>query len=232
MKYKKRAAIEYGLFLCFCMIYRFIITGRNENNSFYSIYDFTVNTQNYMTYIHTSTFYTLFFAFILNGMIIKMNEQSLIRLSRGNIVRINIIRSAVASLIFCIIFLLPHIVFMTKEFGVDRLYSIDFYSVTVLQLFANILYFILTSQIYLFIYYNTLSGVISCVFLFCINALLMFAYRILKFSTPIKFTLIYSGYYNEYKSISEMLRSVILLMPVIAVIVFLSRYNAQERDVL
>lgn len=232
MRFKYRAVAEFLALFLICAVYRFVIAGKNANNNFYSMFDFTVNTQNYMNYILTATFYTLFFSFILNRTVIKMKQQTVTRLSREKIELINIGRTAIVSSVFCFVFIIPHIVFMTLEYGTKNLLDINFYNITLLQIAAMFLYFLLSGAIYLFVYYNTLSGVISCLSVFAINSVLMFAYRILKLDTPIKHTLIYTSYYTWGNSVQEMIRSIVMLVPVIAVLFILSHFIIKERDVL
>lgn len=72
MKYKIKFVFYFGALFLFCSFYRLIYEGKNANNLFYGITDFTVNTQGYLSYIHTATFYTLMLVFIFGSRIIRL----------------------------------------------------------------------------------------------------------------------------------------------------------------
>lgn len=232
MKYKTKFMIFFLAEFIFCLIYRFIIEGKNANNSFYSIDDFTVNTQGYLNYIHTATFYTLIFVFILGSAVLKLNNQNTVRLARESLGTKNLTISAICSVIFSVLFCIPHIIFMTINFDYTVLVEIEFFGIFALQFLAYVLYYFLTSQIMVFIYYSTLNCLLSGVITFAINAILMFAYRILKFTTPIRYTLVCTEYYTSDINISKIILNVLTLIPMVIIFIILNKITLKRRDVL
>lgn len=232
MKYKLKYILYFIAEFIFCMIYRFVIEGKSYKNSFYTIIDFTVNSSGYLCYIHTATFYTLIFVFILGKSIVRLNNQNIIRLSRNSINTRNIIISQLYSLIFSTVFCISHLLFLWLNYGLDALNDINFFKVFIVQLFALDLYYFLTSQIMMFLYYNTLSCIFSGLLTFIINAVMMFAYRILNLQTYIDCTNICTKYYTMGLSFQSILFSVLSLIPITIIFILINKIVIKNRDVL
>lgn len=230
-KLYKTSAMYFWFFMVFCLIYRFVVEGRNPENDFYEIIDFTINTSGYLSYIHTATFYTVFYVFIFGKMIIRTTNQKAIRMSREKIYYKNLRLSIICALVFVICFLLPHLLFMTTNYSNSSLIKIDFYKIMILQFIANLLYFIITSRIMLVIYYLSLNCIASQLAVIGINTILMFGYRLLKISSPIEFTLVCTRFYNG-RQLNAITKELLMLIPITVIFMLAEKILIKGRDIL
>lgn len=220
-----KRCIGFILLLLFCFVYQFIFEGKNSFNEFYSIFNNTVNTSGYLVYIHTATFYTAFFVFILGKCLVKADNQILIRSSRKSVFLKNAILSVACSIAFSICFFFPHLIFMQVNYSAEELLNINFYKLMLIQILAYALYYVITSSIVLLVYYISLNCVLSQLISIGSNMLLMFGYRILHIKSPIEATLVYTKYYgglSEYDILFQLLPLVpiILIMLISAYVIF------------
>lgn len=231
MKYKKDSIIGYIGQLIFCFGYRFIVDGMNME--FHdNITSFTVNTVGYMDYIHTATFYSLIYVFILGRMIMPLNTQNLVRISRDDIEIFNNKKSLECSLLFSIFFCIPQLMFMIAYFEIDELAKINFFIVFIIQLVAYFAYFLLTSQILMHIYYNIQNVMYSEIIVFIINSLLMFLFRIAKIKTSIDLVIVCTKYYSYGLSIKSIIISNMFFIPVMFVLFWANKVEIRMKDVI
>lgn len=232
MRNKKKFVVFFILLFLFCSFYRFVCEGRNDNNSFYELLDFTVNTQGYLSFVHTATFYSLFFVFFLNGRIIKLKSQNLIRQSRELLHLKNLLICFLYSLLFGLIFCIPHLIFMCFNFGTNILLQMNFFAVLAAQLLSLVIYYLLTSTFMIFLYYCSSRCVLSGIITYLVNAVLMFVYKLLKVYTPICATLVFTDYYNHYQSLASIIVKSIALTPLIMALIIIARIQIKMKDVL
>ncbi len=226
-----KRCIGFVLLLLFCFLYQFIFEGKNSFNEFYSIFDYTVNTSGYLVYIHTATFYTAFFVFILGKNLVKTDNQTLIRSSRKNVFLKNTIISVTYSIAFSICFFFPHLIFMRVNYSAEELFNINFYKLMIIQILAYILYYVITSSIVLLVYYISLNCVLSQLMSIGLNMLLMFGYRILHIKSPIETTLVYTKYYGGLSE-HDILFQLLPLLPIILIMLISAYVIFSEKDVL
>lgn len=239
MKYKKKLFFYFFEVFILFLLYHFIFESKNkiislENGSNFikDAIDNTVNTSGYLWYNNTATIYTLLFLFLLNSNLIKLNVQNLVRISRKNIGNKNLLNSLLCSCLYSFLFCLSHLFFMYTNFSKNVLSDINFLRIFILQFFSYVLYYMLTSQIMLLIYYFTLNCIFSSILTFIINASLMFAYKILHINTPIQSTLVCTKYYTLNMKETNITYNVFMLIPVIAIFAFLNKTAIKNRDVL
>lgn len=232
MKFKNKNIIQYSMILIYFVIFRYIIEGRNDSNSFYHLIDFTSNHQGYLSYFSLSTFHSLVFLFILNSDTLHYSNSILMRISRKNLFYKNLKKSIFTSAIFVSIYSLPHIVFMIYNFDSAKLNELNFYQIYLIQCVSIFLYYFLISQIFTYVYYKTSAPVISIIIVFFISSLLMFAFHLFKITTPIKWTLICTQYYFNGKSIEFLIKTLLPFIPLIFIFAITSKFELENKDVL
>lgn len=198
MAYRKKClklVIYFFLYIVFCFLYRFLVAGKNINNQSSEIINFTVNTTGYLTYIHTATFYTVFFSVILAEGLIRPSSQNLIRVSRSQLFTINTLIAVICAAAYSVCFSLPHLIFMRIYFPASELAKISFYWLWLLQLLAYTLYYTITGLLMLTIYYILLNRILSQLVTIGLNVIMMFGYRILTLKTPIEATLVFTKHF-------------------------------------
>lgn len=191
-KLRVRRASSFFLLILFCFFYRFLAAGKNPNNAFAGIADFTVNTTGYLSYLHTATFYTLFFVTVLSLHLVRPSVQNLARLSRGAVFAKNTLTAAVCAAAFSVCFSLPHLCFMGTFYSAGELRDIHFPGLLLLQTLAYALYYLLTGLEMITVYYMTRSLASGQLVTVGLNMLTMFAYRLLGLRTPIEATLVFT----------------------------------------
>lgn len=222
----------YVLFLLFCFVYHFLFAGRNSNNGFYDIVSYTVNTMGYLSYIHTATFYTVFFVFILGKKMIRLSVWNLTRITRNELFVRNTIISLQCAGVYSLCFCMIHLIFMQFYFSTDALRSIYFYRLLCLQVLAYLIYYFLTSQIVIMIYYLSLSCIAGQLIAIGINIIMMFGYRLLQIYSPIQCTLVYTKYYNLRMPEILILNQILILIPMGMVMVLITGVSLKWKDVL
>ena len=115
-KLRLKRASSFLLLTLFCFVYRFTVAGKNANNAFMGVTDFTVNTRGYLSYIHTATFYTVFFVTILGCHIVRPDAATLTRQSRCAVFVKNSLMAAVCAAAFSACFSIAHLCFMGAYF--------------------------------------------------------------------------------------------------------------------
>lgn len=230
-KMKFKYYLGFAFLILFCFIYRFIFEAKSIPPEFFNIINETTNTAGYLVYIHTATFYTAFFVFILCRCIICAYNQILIRVSRRKVFVRNLIISLICSVLFSVCFLLPHLLYMCIKHDMTELRSINFLNLMLIQLLSYSLYYFITSNVLMLIYYLTLNRVLSQIITIGLNMTLMFGYRILHIKSPIETTLVFTKFYAGVSE-SQIIFQMLPLFPIFILIVAASYLVFSGKDVL
>ena len=231
LKLNQNKYLGFVLVFLFCIVYRFVFENISVPLNYYSVINETINTSGYLVYIHTATFYTAFFVFILGKNVTCADSQILIRLSRRDMFFKNIIISSFCSIIFSLCFFIPHLIYMQVNHGMSDLSNIKFYNLMYIQVLAYALYYLITSSILLLVYYLSLNRVLSQLITVALNMLLMFGYRILHIKSPIEATLVYTKFYGGLAE-SQILLQILHLFPIAIFLITASYVVFSAKDVL
>lgn len=231
MKYKK--IIWLFILITIFAIFRFIVEGKNEFNSFYLMPDFMSNNYGYLSYFSLATYHCLTYILFFTSFLEPMSSQVIIRTTRIRLMKRYEATAIICSTIFVFIYILPHILFFIIYYDIAALTSIGFFNVIICQVISLILYYILFSQLFIFIYIKTFRYFISIFLIFLLSTVLMFMYHILKISTPIRYIMICTEYYFDNVEIKKIyFNTLIVFIPMILITAILNIILIQKKDVI
>lgn len=231
MKYKKTFwCLVLTLFYFF---FRFVIEGKTEAKSYYTITSYTSNGHGYLYLVSIATFNCFVFLLFINSFVERFSTQLLVRMTRRALFLKNEIITAICTLLYSVCFLLPHLIFYFIYYGLEMMNEIQFFYVLICQFVTLFLYYFMIANFYLLFYYKSFKLFISIIISFALSSIFVFANMILNIYTPIAAVAAFSDYYDGNASLISIYgKSFSVLIPVIILFSLLNFFEIKNKDII
>lgn len=231
MKYKK--TFWCLMLTLFYFFFRFVIEGKTEAKSYYTITSYTSNSHGYLYLVSIATFNCFVFLLFINSFVERFSTQVLVRMTRRSLFLKNEIITAICTLLYSACFLLPHLVFYFIYYGLEMMNEIQFFYILICQFVILSLYYFMIANFYLLFYYKSSKLFISIIISFIVSSVFVFANMILNIYTPIAAVAAFSDYYDGNVSlVSIYVKSFLVLIPVIILFSLLNFFEIKNKDII
>ncbi len=231
MKYKK--TIWCIVLLLFYFFFRFIVEGKTEAKSYYTITSYTSNAHGYLSLVSIATFNCFIFLMVLNSFIKHFSAQLLIRITRTALFLKNEVIMILSTLFFITCLIFPHVIFYIIYYGFDNINNIHFFEALVCQIVTLFLYYFTIGNIYMIIYIKCFRYYISVLIAFSISAVFLFANKIFNIFTPITAITAFSDYYEGNITLNSIyIKAFSIFIPIILIILILNLFQIKNKDII